>query len=207
MNPVLEALQFRHACKKFDPVRKIPRDDFATILECGRLSPSSFGMEPWKFVVVETPALREALRKACWDQAQITDSSDVVVIVGKTGVLRPDSDYVKTMFERRNFPPEALTAYIQRYADHHVGEIDSVMNDYAWASKQCYIALANMMSAAAAAGIDSCPIEGFGKADVEQVLGLDPSREEAVVVVAFGYRQVEQTPRFRLDFAEVVEYR
>jgi nitroreductase len=207
MNPVLEALQFRHACKKFDPQRKIPRDDLATILECGRLSPSSFGMEPWKFIVVETPALREALRTACWGQPQVTDASDVIVIVGKTALLRPNSDYVKSMFARRDFPPEALAAYLERYAEHHEGEIDSVMNDYAWVSKQCYIALANMMSAAAAVSIDSCPIEGFGKTEVEQVLGLEATAEEAVVVVTFGYRLQEQTPRFRLDFEHVVDYR
>ncbi|MCG8428482.1 MAG: nitroreductase family protein, partial [Chromatiales bacterium] len=81
MNPVFEALQFRHACKKFDAEKKIPSDQLNSILECGRLSPSSFGMEPWRFLVIQNPELRKALRKACWDQAQITDSSDVVVIL------------------------------------------------------------------------------------------------------------------------------
>lgn len=206
MNAVLEALKFRHACKKFDPDHKIPADELETILECGHLSPSSFGMEPWKFLVIQNPALRERLRKVCWDQAQITDSSDVIAILVKPGLLKPETGYVKAMFKRRNLPEEAIKAYRERYKSHIEAEVEPVMSYYAWGSKQCYIALANMMTAAAASGIDSCPIEGFEKQAVEEVLEIDTSQYQVAVIFALGYRAGEQTPRLRLNRSEVIEY-
>lgn len=207
MNPVLQALQFRHACKKFDPAKKIPADQLKEILECGRMSPSSFGMEPWRFLVIQSPEIRAELRKACWNQPQITDSSDVVVILAKHKAIEPDTDYVRAMFARRKLDKDAETAYLARYKNHLESEIAPVMSYYAWSSKQCYIALGNMMTAAAAAGIDSCPIEGFEKAAVEKVLDFDKNEYQVAVIFALGYRAGDQTPRLRHDFDQVVEYR
>ncbi|MGD2117809.1 MAG: NAD(P)H-dependent oxidoreductase [Chromatiales bacterium] len=206
MNPTLEALQFRHACKKFDAQRKIPESELRDILECARLSPSSFGMEPWKFLVVQDAETRQRLRKACWDQPQITDSSDVIVILSKTHLTEPGNDYVAKQFRRRNLTAEAEAAYLQRYRQHCETEIEPLMSYYAWNSKQCYIALANIMTAAASVGIDSCPIEGFVKQAVEAALNIDPQQYEVAVLVALGYRAGEQSARLRLDFDEVVEF-
>lgn len=207
MNAVLDALKFRHACKIFDPDRKIEKDDLETILQCGRLSPSSFGMEPWKFLVIQDTAVREKLRTACWNQPQITDSSDVVVILVTPDAIRPDTDYVKSMFARRNLPQDAKAAYLERYKSHLESEVEPLMSYYAWGSKQCYIALANMMSGAAAQGIDSCPIEGFCKKDVETALQIDTDQYQVAVIVTFGYRAGGQTPQFRRDRDAVIEYR
>lgn len=207
MNPVLDAMQFRHACKKFDPARKIPASELDEILECARLSPSSFGMEPWKFLVIQDQKLRQELRKGCWDQPQITDASDVIVLLATPSAVTPDSDYVKAKFGGRPLPPEAIDAYIERYKQHHIKEIQPHMSLYAWTSKQCYIALSNIMAAAAAVGIDSCPIEGFEKHAVEETLGLDTSQYEVAVVVTLGYRAGDQTPRIRRDKHQVIEYR
>lgn len=207
MQAFMQAMTFRHACKKFDPQRQIPDADFQQILEFGRLSPSSFGMEHWHFVVVQTPELREKLREVCWSQPQITDSSHVVVILAKTAAVEPGSEYVKRLFGRRNLPQEALDTYLARYAAHNETEIAPYMNTYAWAAKQCYLALANMMTGAASLGIDSCPIEGFSKSGVEEVLDVDASQFGAAVVVTFGYRAGEQTPRLRQPLADLVEYR
>ena len=206
-NSFMQAMTFRHACKKFDSTRRISAVDFQQILEFGRLSPSSFGMEHWRFIVVQTPELREKLREVCWGQAQITDSSHVVVIVAKTAAVKPYTDYVKRTFDRRGLPQEARDAYLDRYAAHQEHEVAPYMSTFAWASKQCYIALANMMTGAASLGVDSCPIEGFSKAGLETLLGLDTAQEEAVVVVAFGYRAGEQTPVLRQPLADLVEYR
>ncbi|PLY12275.1 MAG: NAD(P)H-dependent oxidoreductase [Sedimenticola sp.] len=207
MNAVLKALQFRHACKKFDPQKKIPDAELEVILESGCLSPSSFGMEPWRFLVVQTPAVREELRKACWNQPQITESSHVVVILTTPEAVEPDTAHVKAMFARRNLPKDAEEAYLVRYKNHLETEIKPIMSYYAWGSKQCYIALANMMTAAAAAGIDSCPIEGFEKKAVEKVLDIDTSQYQVAVVFALGYRAGEQTARLRQGFDQIVEYR
>ncbi len=206
MNAVLDALHFRHACKKFDPSRKIPPQQLQAILECGRLSPSSFGMEPWKFIVVQNDDLRTRLRVACWNQPQITDASDVVVIVARPEDVRPGSDFVKAKFARRKLGEEAENAYLERYRSHFQQEVEPVMSYYAWASKQCYIALANMLTGAAAMGIDSCPIEGFCKRDVEAVLELDGVNRQVAVIFALGYRAAEQTPQLRSDASEVIEY-
>ncbi len=207
MNPILEALNFRHACKQFDPEKNISDEVLREILECARLSPSSFGMEPWKFLVLRDPALREKLRPACWNQPQITDSSAVIAILARSESLAADSDYVLGCYTRRNLPREKIDASLKRYGDHLAGEVLPRMSLYAWASKQCYIALANIMTAAAAAGVDSCPIEGFEKDAVDAVLGLPAGDFQTAVMVALGYRAGEQTPRFRHDFDTVVEYR
>ena len=206
MNPVIEALKFRHACKQFNPSKKIAQKDLDIILDAAYLSPSSFGMEAWKFVVLSSDKLRKELRPACWDQAQITDSSDVIVIVDKKDLTVPGSDHVRKQFMRRNLTPEAEQAYLDKYRQHYQNEIAPLMSNYAWDSKQCYIALSNIMTAAASAGVDSCPIEGFNKQQVEKALQLDTNEFEAVVVVALGYRAGEQTPRLRLTFEEVVEF-
>ncbi|MES9886900.1 MAG: NAD(P)H-dependent oxidoreductase [Candidatus Sedimenticola sp. 6PFRAG1] len=206
MNAVLDALNFRHACKKFDPQRQIPRAELETILECGRISPSSFGMEPWKFLAIRTPELREKLRVACWNQPQITESSDVVVILTRPEAVRPGTDYVKRMFGRRQLPVEAEQAYLERYKSHLESEVEPMMSYHSWASKQCYIALGNMMTAAAASGIDSCPIEGFEKAAVEEVLEIDSTQYQVAVIFALGYRASEQTPRLRSPHEEIIEY-
>ncbi|MCG8427855.1 MAG: NAD(P)H-dependent oxidoreductase, partial [Chromatiales bacterium] len=191
----------------FDPEKKIPSDQLSSILECGRLSPSSFGMEPWHFLVIQNPELRQELRKACWDQAQITDSSDVVVILTTPEVIRPDTDYVKSMFARRQLPKDAEAAYLVRYKNHLESEIEPLMSYYAWGSKQCYIALGNMVTAAASIGIDSCPIEGFEKRAVEQILDIDTDNYQVAVIFALGYRAGDQTPRLRHSLDEMVEYR
>ncbi|MBU3951594.1 MAG: nitroreductase family protein, partial [Proteobacteria bacterium] len=94
MNPVIDALKFRHACKKFDPQKKIPGPALDTILEAGCLSPSSFGMEAWKFLVLASDAVRAKLRPACWDQPQVTESSHVVVILAQPGLIDPSNAYV-----------------------------------------------------------------------------------------------------------------
>lgn len=206
MNEVRKALQFRHACKKFDPEKAIPEHTLIDILECARLSPSSFGMEPWKLLVIKNKQMRQSLRQACWDQPQITDSSDVIVILDKKDLTRPDTDYVRQQFNRRELTPEAEAAYLEKYRFHYQNEIEPLMSDYAWDSKQCYIALSNIMTAAASAGVDSCPIEGYNKLETEKALQLDTSQYEMVVLVALGYRAGEQTPRLRLPFEEVVEF-
>lgn len=206
MGQFLEAMQFRHACKAFDTDKKITKEVFEQILEFGRLSPSSFGMEQWRFKVIETPSLREELREACWNQPQITESSHVVVICAITSDVKPGAEYVERLFNRRNLPEEATKLYLEKYAGHHQTEVEPYMNTYAWSAKQCYLALANMMTGAASLGIDSCPIEGFDKAAVEKVLNIDTTKEAAAVVVTFGYRAGDQTTQYRQELDDLLSY-
>ncbi len=206
-NCVVEVLGFRHACKVFDPERRIPEDTVREIMEAARMSPSSFGLEPWRFLVISDPDLRAELRPHCWNQPQITDCSHLVVILARSDTLEADSPYVRACYERKGLPAEKVEASIARYGKYLAEEVKPRMSLYAWASKQCYIALADIMTAAAAAGVDSCPIEGFTKAEVDRILADHRGEEfETAVIVALGYRAGEQTPRFRWPFDEVVKF-
>jgi len=207
MNAIIDALHFRHACKKFDPDKTIAPKDLDTILAAARLSPSSFGMEAWKFLVLQSADIRKKLRPACWDQAQVTDSSHVVVILARPELVTPGSPYVDNSFARRGLPKDATKAYIEKYKWYMETEVFPRMNLYAWCSKQCYIALANIMTTAASLGIDSCPMEGFEKDRVEAVLNIDIKAYEVVVLAALGYRAAEQPPRLRHPKEILVEIR
>ena len=207
MNPVVEALKFRHACKKFDPDRKIDPQDLETILEAACLSPTSFGMEAWKFLVLESLGVRKKLRPACWDQPQVTDASHVIVILARPNLVTPDNTHVLESFLRRELPEDATKAYVERYKWYMETEVFPIMNLYAWCSKQCYIGLANIMTAAASLGVDTCPMEGFEKGKVEAVLDIYTDEYEVAVLVALGFRAGDQTPRRRYSKDALVEYR
>jgi nitroreductase len=207
MNAVIDALNFRHACKKFDPSKKVADTDLETILAAAVLSPSSFGMEAWRFLVLQSSDILEKLRPACWNQPQVTDSSHVIVILARPAQVAPGHPYVAESFARRGLPEDATNAYIEKYRHHMETEVLPRMSLYAWCSKQCYIALADIMTAAAAMGIDSCPMEGFEKDRVEEILEIDTRKEEVAVLVALGYRLDQQPPRRRYSLETLVEIR
>ena len=205
-NDFTKAMDFRHACKVFDETKKISDDEMHYILEAGRKSPSSFGMEAWKFLVITNEELKAKLRPFCWDQVQVTSCSHLVIVLAGIESVKVESGLPKERFMRREMPQETLDFYMDIYAKHLEKTLSSNENIYAWTAKQSYIALGNMMTAAAYIGIDSCPIEGFEKENVEEVLGLDTSKYQVAVVVPFGYRINEQSSQLRLPFDEVVEF-
>ncbi len=205
-NDFSKAMDFRHACKAFDETKKISDEEIHFILEAGRKSPSSFGMEGWKFLVITNEALKEKLRPVCWDQVQVTSCSHLVIILAAIDSVKVESGEVKKRFTRRDMPQESLDFYMDIYAKHLEKTLSTDENIYHWTSKQSYIALGNMMTAAAYIGIDSCPIEGYEKEKVEEILELDTSKYQLSVVVPFGYRLNEQPSQLRLPFNEVVEF-
>ena len=201
---ILQAYQFRHACKEFDAERKISEDDFSFILETARLSPSSFGIEPWKFLVIQNPALREKLKQQIWGgQKQLPTASHVIVtLVRKSYFMKYDSAFIQHfMREVQQFPEDIIalrSSFLEQFQreDFDLLSSERAMTD--WSGKQTYIPLANMMTAAAMIGVDSCPIEGFTQKAVEQILadeiGLDLQQWGVAYLVAFGYRK-DQPPR------------
>lgn len=199
-------MDFRHACKVFDTDKKIADEDMRYILEAGRKSPSSFGMEAWKFLVITNEQLKAKLRPACWDQEQITSCSHLVIVLAGIESVKVESGLPRKRFARRDMPQENLDFYLGLYADHLQATLSSDENIYAWTSKQTYIAAGNMMTAAAFAGIDSCPIEGFEKEKVEAILDLDTAQYQVAMVLPFGYRINEQPKQLRLSFDEVVQF-
>ena len=205
-NEFMDAMNFRHACKVFDESKKISDEDMKYILEIGRKSPSSFGMEAWKFLVITNEELKAKLRPACWDQVQVTSCSHLIIILAGIDSVKVESGLPEKRFTRREMPQETLDFYLGLYGSHLEKTLSSDENIYAWTSKQSYIAAGNMMSGAAFIGIDSCPIEGYDKEQIEEILELDTSRYQLSLVLPFGYRINEQSSQLRLDFDEVVEF-
>ncbi len=211
---ILDAFNFRHACKEFDAGRKIPEEDFHFILETGRLSPSSFGFEPWQFVVIQDMGLRERLLEETWGaKKQFPTASHVVAILVRKGDMRHGSDYIQgIMRDIQRLPPEIVErkGAVYRQFQEKDFDLDDARKLLDWAGKQCYIALGNMMTAAAAIGIDSCPVEGFNQAETERILAdagvLDSERYGLAVMVAFGYRKNPQPGKTRQALEQVVRW-
>lgn len=198
---ILDIFHRRYACHGFEPDRSLSRQDIDFILEAGRLSPSSFGLEQWKFVAITRTDEKTALQNACFNQPQVGSASCVVVILAKVADLDPDSDYVRRLMARE-YPGEALAAAMENYRQFHA------MTDVpSWSITQCHIAAANMMTAAAAIGIDSCAIGGFIPGTVKTILGQTDDSHEIALILPFGYCNSPAPEKQRLPLADLVEYR
>ncbi len=204
----MEAMDFRHACKVFNDTKKISDEDIKYILEAGRKSPSSFGQEAWKFLVITNEDLKAKIKPYCWDQIQITSCSHLLIILTAIEDVKPESGVPAKRFGRREMPQEKKEFYDNLYKNHLTVTkvLDSDENVYSWTARQTYIAAANMMTAAAIKGIDSCPIEGFEKENIEKLLGLDTSKFQLSLVLPFGYRLNPQAEQIRLAIDEIVEF-
>ena len=201
----LEILKFRHACKIFDESKKIGAGEFDFILEAGRLSPSSTGLEQWDFLVVQNKELREKIKAVSWNQVQITSCSHLVVILAKIKEIKFGSNYVDKMIARRaDKDPEAIAARQKFFLLSNFKNDDELT--FQWSHEQCMIAATNMMNAAASLGIDSCPMEGFDRHALNEILGLDESEKRVAIVVPFGYRLNPQPEKLRRQRAEVVTW-
>ncbi len=213
---ILKAFHFRHACKEFDSNKKISNADFAFILETARLSPSSFGFEPWHFIVVQDTNLRELLKENAWGAPKKLDTAShfVLGLTMRAPLTKWDSDYIKNfMKDVQELPDEVIQGKGKFYEEFQKSDFD--LNDdrklFDWASKQNYIALGNMMTAAAMIGIDSCPIEGFKQKETETILrnhfDIDTEKYGLSYMVAFGYRIVEPRSKTRRALDEVVTWK
>ena len=205
-NQFTQAMAFRHACKIFDEIKKISDKEIRYILEAGRASPSSFGMEAWKFLVITNDELKSKLRPACWNQVQITSCSHLVVLLAGIKNAKPSSGVPQKRFARRPLSQEQIEGYINLYSNHLSDTLKNDNNIYQWTARQSYIAGANMMTAGAFIGIDSCPIEGFEKEKVEEILSIDTTLYQVAMLLPFGYRLNKQSTQLRLNFDEVVEF-
>ncbi|WP_373777658.1 NAD(P)H-dependent oxidoreductase [Glaesserella sp.] len=213
---ILDAYHYRHACKVYDPTKKISDDDFRFILETGRLSPSSFGFEPWKFLVIENQSIREFIRDNAWGaKDKVMDCSHfVLILVRQPQTLLADGDYVQHIMRDVHHIPEDMRTLRQGFYRHFIENDFELANNpnafYHWACRQSYIALGNMLTSAAMVGIDSTPIEGFPLEKLNTLFaekGLyDPNQYKLSVMVAFGYRAAEPREKTRQAFDDVVEW-
>lgn len=185
---LIEALRWRYATKAFDPNRIISSETWAALEETLVLSASSFGLQPYRFVVVGDKAVREQLVPHAWGQRQVADASHLVVFAARTGVTEAEIDgLIRLTSEVRGVAVENLAGYR--------GMMTGFLLDPAFASRaadwcvrQAYIALGNLLAAAALLGVDTCPIEGFVPAEFDRILGLPARGLKAAVACALGYR-------------------
>lgn len=213
---ILEAFNFRHACKEFDASRQIPADEFELILEAARLSPSSFGFEPWHFIVVQDKNLRESLKQHAWGAPLKLDTAShfVLCLAMKSPFLDPNGPYLPTfMREVQHHPEDVANMRLGFYKQFREADFDLTDERklFDWAAKQCYLPLANMMTVAAMRGIDSCPIEGFKQKETDALLadkfGVNLKEYGLAYMVAFGYRKHEPRAKTRRAIDQLVSWK
>ena len=185
---LLHQLNWRYATKQFDPQRKISAVDWATLEEALLLTPSSGGLQPWKFIVITDPAMRARLTPASYGQPQINAASHLVVFAAKTNFNEGDVDaHVNNVSQTQGTPLEALAPLRGMLVGGIVTAQDEAGRT-AWARNQTYIALGNLLSSAALLGIDACPMEGFDRGQYDEILGLKAKGLTASVIATLGYR-------------------
>ncbi len=205
---VVKALNWRFATKVFDSGKKIAEQDLKAILESGRLAPSSFGIEAWKFLVIENLELRSTLRASAWGQAQVTDASHLIVIARRTDVRENIAhELMARTAQTQGVAVEALAGYKQMLDGNMASKSDADLD--AWVRAQTYIALGMMIETAAMLEIDSCPMEGFDPQKFNEILGLAEKNLSATTILAVGYRGGDEAvnrSKTRRGFEDVVEF-
>ena len=207
---LLNALNWRYATKVFDPGRKIPADVWQTLERALVLSPSSYGLQPYRFLVIIDPVKRAGLLPHSWNQKQVVDASHYVVFAARTRMGEADVDkLIARTTDIRKIPAASLNFY----RDMMLGDlVNGPRNQIAheWATRQAYIALGNLMTCAAVLGVDACPMEGFVPAEYDRLLGLANSGYASVVCCALGYRAAGDKyaglPKVRFEIKDLVHY-
>lgn len=185
---LLEALRWRYAVKLFDASREIPEDLWTALEDSLVLTPSSYGLQPWKIMVIRDKELREKLVPLSWKQRQVADCSHYVVFGAKMDITLADVQaWIRRMAEVRGVAEQTLEVYRDWMVKDLVhGPRHAMIHE--WAARQCYIALGNFMTSAALLGIDTCPMEGIEPSNYDELLGLPALGYKTVVACAAGYR-------------------
>ena len=174
------------------------------------LTPSSYGLQPWKFLIVTRPELKEDLKPLSWNQAQVTDCSHYVVFAIKKNLTTADVDrFVARTAEVRNASVESITGYRNMMVSDVVYGARS-FNVNEWVTRQTYIALGNFMISAALLGVDTCPMEGIEQVNYDKVLNLHETGYVTVVACAAGYRAEDDKyadlAKVRFAKSDVIEF-
>jgi nitroreductase len=208
--PLLDDLRWRYATKTFDPTKTISAETWKILEESLVLTPSSYGLQPWKFIVITDAKLKAQLLPYAWNQTQVTACSHFVIFASKTTL---DHDYIDEHFECaskvRGVPVEKMKGFRDMIVKDLVhGARSGVVEE--WASRQAYIALGQFMLACALLRVDACPMEGFEPAEFDKILGLTQRGLTATVCCAAGYRndsdKYATAPKVRFPAEKIVEY-
>lgn len=195
MQTITELLNWRYATKKFDATKKLTEEEVNTLKAAVNLTASSYGLQPYRVIDVRSPELREQLKAAAFGQSQITDASQLFVFAAYNDLTDEHIDkYISLAATTKNIPIEAISGFGDFMKS--VFKPRSAEDKHNWAARQAYIAVGNLIDAAASMGIDSCPMEGFDPAGFNQILGLNGSDISAVVVVTLGHRAADDDAQF-----------
>ena len=195
MSNYIEDLNWRYATKKFDANKEISSENLDTLLEAIQLSASSYGLQPYEIFVVKDSALREKLKLASWNQPQITDASEIIVFANKTHITPEYVDsYLEDISETRSIKLEDLDG-LKGMLEGTILKLNPE-DQSLWAAKQAYIALGNLLSAAANMRIDTCPMEGFDIAKYDELLNLKGKGLTTAVIATIGYRSDQDQSQF-----------
>ena len=208
---LLAALRGRYATKAFDPTRKIDAATWEVLAQSLVLTPSSYGLQPWKFLVVTSPDLKKQLRAVSWNQAQVEECSHHVVFLARTTITEADLDrLVAATVAARGVTTESLAMY-KGFMVKDLIAGPRAQHIQAWAANQVYIALGQLMASAALLGVDGCPMEGLDPAAYDRILGLEGSGYATKVALPLGYRlatdKYATLPKVRYAASELIEYR
>jgi nitroreductase len=209
INQLLDALQWRYATKVFDATKKIPTDIWGALEKTLVLTPTSFGLQPYHFLIVQDAAKRAALLPHSWGQKQVVDCSHFIVFTARTEMKEADvAKLIARISAVRGVPAESLNFY----RDLMLGDIVNGPRGkvaHEWAARQCYIALGNLMTAAAVLGVDTCPMEGLVPAEYDKILKLEGPGYKTVVALALGYRAADDKyaslAKVRYEAADLVK--
>lgn len=206
---LLSALRWRYATKSFDSSRTIPAATWTALEDALVLAPSSFGLQPWRFLDVRDPALRAKLRAHSWNQPQVTDASHFVVFTARTEITAADiAHYLERTAELYARPVATLDAYRQLMEGSLLADARKP-HLHCWAARQAYIAMGQLLTAAALLGVDACPMEGFDPTQYDELLGVRRDGYASLAAVALGYRaegdKYATLPKARYPKAEVIK--
>ena len=207
---LLAALNWRYATKQFDATRKIPAKTWTVLEQALVLAPSSFGVQPWRFLVIDDPEIRKQLSAASWGQTQPVDASHYLVFTILRTIDEAHIDsYIASAARIRGVPASALEGY-KNVVNGFVGGLRKAGTADAWAARQVYIALGQFMTSAAVLGIDTCPMEGIDPAKYDEILGLTGTDYATVCGCAAGYRSASDkyatTPKVRFPADTVLKH-
>ena len=190
MSNFIENANWRYATKKYDTTKKVSVEDLEILKKAISLTATSYGLEPYKILIIENPQVRQQLVPASWGQSQVADASHLLVFASVIDFGNEQMDaYFKNLVETRQIPMEA----VQGYADFMKSNINSrsLEDRNIWTSKQAYLAMGNLLNAAAELKIDVTPMEGIDAAQYDEILGLNELGLHAVLSAPVGYRHQE----------------
>ena len=209
---IIDSFNWRYATKKFDSNKKISSQDWNVLSESLRLAPSSFGLQPWKFLVVQNKETLKKLTPLSWNQTQVEDCSHYIVFATMSKMTEEHvKKFINKTAEVRGQSPDdkGLKAYQDMMVNDVVKGPRSEIAKW-WAQRQSYIAMGFLMQTAALLKIDTCPMEGLDPKGYDEVLGLVGTGWETVAAVACGYRHTDDKyqnlKKVRFDTSDVIKF-